>query len=169
MVRKKLSNIIFAVFIFGIGTFFIYKNYNSASFWNASLIQILTLLVAAGLSFFFVQRLTDKRRKIDCYEHILNEIQNIIDNNPTIFSIDKEALVLQQSVANKIKYLQEHSFSQTKTDLEYIREHFNELRELYGNHKQNYGSLKSIESDMMRHKTNISDKIDKIKLELYDM
>ena len=110
-----------------------------------------------------------KRRKIDCFEHILTEIQKNIDNNTILFSLDNEALTLQKSISNKIKHLQDHSFSQIAKDLEYINDEFTELRELYDNHKQSASSLKQIDSDITRHKANISNKIDKIKLVLYDI
>lgn len=93
----------------------------------------------------------------------------MIDNNSVIFSTNKEALVMQKSVANKIKHLKEHAFAQIKNDIEYIEDQFEELRVLYGNHNQSANELKRVDPDMIRHKTNISDKIDKIKLELYDM
>lgn len=169
MNRKVISNILFICITAIFALLLLFKNLNSTSFWDANFIQILTLTVTATLSFFFVQRLTDKRRKIDCYEHILNEIQSIIDNNTNIFSLSQDALLLQKSIANKIKYLKEHSFAEIKTDLEYIEDQFQELRDLYGNHQTSAADLKSIEPDMTKHKTNISDKIDKIKLELYDM
>ena len=169
MNRKNVSTILFIIILFLISAVLINKNVNSANFWTANFIQILTFIVTSGLSFFFVQRLTDKRRKIDCYEHILNEIQNVIENNTKIFSTEKEALFLQKSTANKIKHLKEHSFPSIKSDLEYIENQFQELRDLYGNHKSNSRELQAISLDMFKHKTNISDKIDKIKLKLYDM
>ena len=63
----------------------------------------------------------------------------------------------------------ESIMEQIKNDIEYIEDQFEELRVLYGNHNQSANELKRVEPDMIRHKTNISDKIDKIKLELYDM
>ena len=169
MKQKRITNFVFIAIVSAVGIFLIIMNVKNVNFWSASFIQILTLVVTAALSFFFVQKLTDKRRKIDCYQHILSEIQNMIDNNSVIFSTNKEALVMQKSVANKIKHLKEHAFAQIKNDIEYIEDQFEELRVLYGNHNQSANELKRVDPDMIRHKTNISDKIDKIKLELYDM
>lgn len=166
---KNKFNILFFVITVPIAGFLIFKNWGTENFWDASFIQIATLFVAATLSFFFVQKLTDKRRKVDCFDHVLTEIQNKIDNDIIIFSLNKNALTLQKSIANKIKHLKEHSFPKIKEDLEYIENQFEELRSLYGNHRTSDADLKSVEPDMIRHKTNISDKIDKIKLELYDM
>lgn len=168
MRRKRVTNILFSVTAFSISIFLFLKNIKGENFWSASFIQILTLLVTAALSFFFVQKLTDKRRKIDFYLRILDEIQIMVDNS-IIFSTNKEALVMQKSVANKIKHLKEHAFVQIKPDMTYIEEQFEELRDLFGNHNQSDEELKRIEPDMIKHKTNISDKIDKIKLELCDI
>lgn len=169
MKQLKPIEIIYIVVISLIALVIIIVNLPNEDFWTVNIIQILTFWLTAIISFFFVQRLTDKRRKIDCYEHILTEIQNNINDNGMLFSHTKEALTLQKSIANKIKHLQDHSFSQISKDLKYISDEFTELRELYDNHNQSPSSLSLINSDISRHKANISDKIDKIKLVLYDI
>lgn len=90
-------------------------------------------------------------------------------HNEIIFSADKEAIVLQKSVSNKLKHLLDHSFSAVKSDLEYINSEFIELRELYDNHKKSKESLEEIKPDIVRHQVNISDKIDKIRLNLFEI
>lgn len=167
--RKTTKDIIFSIFVFaGAITIFLF-NYQNPDFWNANIVQVLTLVISIFLSFFLVQRFTDRRRKTDCYEEILNYIQETICLNINIFSNSQEALLLQKSVANKIKHLKDHSFKEVKDDLQYIENEFTELRQLYSNHKQSDAELQSIQHDLTRHKTNISDKIDKIMLTLYDI
>lgn len=169
MKKFRLSDKLYILIVLVIASVMIFRNYKYSTFWNANLIQILTITLTAIISFFFVQRLTDRRRKIDCFEHILTEIQNLINNNDVIFSYDKNATNLQKSVANKIKHLKDHGFKEISADLEYINNEFTELRELYDNHNQSVDSLKAITLDLNRHKINISDKIDKIRLSLYEI
>lgn len=54
--------VLVVVFVLGL------KNYQNANFWDANFVQIITLVMTAVLSFFFVQHLTDKRRKTDLYD-----------------------------------------------------------------------------------------------------
>lgn len=167
--RLRREDIIICIPVCLVSIVMIVKNYMNKLFWSASLLQILTFSFTVILSFMIVQRITDRRRKIDCYDHFLSDIQNIINTDTSIFSLSSNAMNKQKSVANRIKYLCDHSFPQTHADLEYISKEFTELRELYDNHKQNENELKSIEADMNRHKGNISDKIDKLKLVLFDI
>ncbi len=144
----------------------IWKNCKTIDFYEANLLQILTFILATMISFSFVQHRTDKRRKVDCIEHIIIEIQNLINNSEILFSLEREALILQSLIANKIKYLKEKGFSQTTPDIDYISSEFEELRSLYANHIQD---LDTIKEDLNRHKINISTKCDKVRLTLYEL
>jgi hypothetical protein len=166
---KKAFSVFFIGCIALISIILIWKNCNTNDFYEANLLQILTFILATMISFSFVQHRTDKRRKVDCIEHIIIEIQNLINNNEILFSLEREALILQSSIANKIKYLKEKGFSQTTPDIDYISSEFEELRSLYANHKQSTQDLDTIKEDLNRHKINISTKCDKVRLTLYEL
>ena len=167
--KIKTKDIIFLIIIAIILGFIVYKNIHNDNFWDTNIIQLLTLMLTSIISFFFVQHLTDKRRKIDCIEHIIVEIQHTIENDETIFSFNKTALSMQASIGNRLKHLKEHSFCKVQSDINYVYDEYTELRELYSNHNQNVESLESIKTDMQRHIHNISDKCDKIRLALYEI
>lgn len=61
MKQKRITNFVFIAIVSAVGIFLIIMNVKNVNFWSASFIQILTLVVTAALSFFFVQKLTDKR------------------------------------------------------------------------------------------------------------
>jgi len=145
------------------------KNFGNENFWEANLIQILTLLLTSILSFYLVQHLTDKRRKVDCIDHILCEIQCSLETDETIYSDCKEALRKQGTIANRIKLLKEYSFSQIQSEIEYISKEFEETRDLYSNHFQKAEGLEPIIDDINRHKDNIMLKCDKIRIMLYNL
>lgn len=167
---RKIKNYIGIIIIAVISiALLIVNGVKNENFLMANITQILSLLVTAILSVYFVQRLTDKRRKTDCYERILGEIKTAIHDDKAFFSTDREALMLQTSIANKVKHLQEYAFPQIKDDLKYIENEYTELRELYGNHKDSVESLLKIRLDIVRHQSNIDDKIDKIQLMLYEL
>lgn len=165
-IKKNIGIIVIAI----ISTILIIVNgIKNEDFLTANITQILSLLVTAIFSVYFVQRLTDRRRKTDCFEQILREIKLGIYDEKTFLSTSREALMFQASIANKIKHLQEYAFSQIKDDLKYIEDEYTELRELYGNHNDSAESLEKIRLDIVRHQNNIGDKIDKIQLMLYEL
>lgn len=165
---SKITLIIVICFLAIIGFMFFYNLKNNNDFLKANFIQLLPLILTVLLSFVFVQRLTDQRRKIDFYQRMLDEIQKIIDTNSDLFSAKPEAIFLQKSVANKILHLQEHSFAKIVDDLNYIDQRFTALRELYAENKNDLDS-ETVQRIIRKDKINISDKIDKIKLTLYDI
>lgn len=167
--KIKTKDIIFVIIVVCISVFIAYKNIHNKNFWDTNIIQILTLMLTSIISFFFVQHLTDKRRKIDCIEHIIVEIQHTISNDELIFSANKTAISIQVSIGNRLKHLKDNSFCQVQSDIDYVYNEYIELRELYSNHSQNAESLESIQADMQRHIHNISDKCDKIRLALYEI
>lgn len=167
--KKRNVNVAYAcAAVLPLGILFI-KNYQNNGFWDASCVQILTLALTAFVSFFLVQRLADKRRKIDFMEHVIAEIQNVLEHDKVIFSLDREALGIQSSIGNKLLHLQNHSFAQIKGDIDYIYSEFTELREMYAAHYQDPEGYELIKKDMDRHIHKISNKCDKIRLTLYDI
>ncbi|WP_394524334.1 hypothetical protein [Lacrimispora sp. JR3] len=166
---KSILSGIFMFAVACVAIILVLKNYNSTDFYQASLLQILTFILATIISIIFVQHRTDKRRKIDCIEHIIIEIQNVIQHNENIFSLKSDALMLQASAANKIMYIKDMGFPQNQKDIAYIYDEFQELRDLYGNHVKTEEDLESIENDLKRHKLNITTKCDKVRLSLYDL
>ena len=166
---KNVLSVFFVFIVTCVTAVLVVKNIDSADFYQASLLQILTFILATIISIIFVQHRTDKRRKIDCIEHIIVELQNVIDHNENIFSLENDALILQTSTANKIKYVKDKGFPQNEKDITYIYDEFEELRNLYASHRKTKEDLESIKDDLSRHKLNISTKCDKIRLGLYEL
>lgn len=142
------------------------SNYSSAEFFKATLVDIVSIGVVVLFTFFWTEKINDSRRKNDCIEHVIMEIQKMVSDS-RIFSFDKRTLLLQASCANKIKYLQDANFKQIKEDVNFIADKFIEIRDLYSNHNQNENSLKEVEVDFEKYQSLICDKCDKIRIELY--
>ncbi|MEG2440987.1 MAG: hypothetical protein RSB37_05720, partial [Acetivibrio sp.] len=65
--------------------------------------------------------------------------------------------------------ISENGFKEIQDDMNYIEAEFNELRELYGNHKSTDDELNSIREDLSRHKIRISSRCTKVKLRLFNI
>lgn len=142
--------------------------YNSflTTFWEASFVDIVTIGLAIFLSFYLTENLNDKRRRNDCIEHIIIEIEQMM-NEDSIFSFDKKTLVQQASCANRIKYLKDAQFQDIQEDIDFIAREFGEIRDLYSNHNQTETKLKAVQIDFEKHRNLICDKCNKIRIGLY--
>lgn len=167
--KKKIANAVFIIVIIVICIFICIKNRSNINFYDTNILQLLTFALTACISFFFVQYLTDKRRKIDCIDHVISDIENMINNDNDLFSINNETLLKQEAIANRIKYISENGFKEIESDIDYIENEFNELRELYGNHNSSEENLSSIKADLMRHKSHISSRCVKVHLKLFNI
>lgn len=144
----------------------ILKNYKESSFFSASAIDILTILLGVVIAFYLTERMNDKRRRNDCIEHIVSEIEQFVsdDNN---FRVDKGTLMRHASCANRIKYLNDASFSDIREEIKFVDSKFNEIRELYSNHSKSQEELDTVKIDIDKRRDNIVDKCCKIRVSLY--
>lgn len=127
--------VIFVVII--VCSLLILKNVRDKEFFKADVIDIITILLGALIAFYLTERMTDRRRRNDCIEHIIMEIESFVsdDNN---FTIDRGTLLRHGSCGNRIKYLKDASFSDINKEISFIETQFEEIRELYSNHNSNF-------------------------------
>ena len=143
-----------------------YMNKKNLGFFKASLIDILTFAVGSFIIFLLSERNNNTRRRNDCIEHIITEIETIISDE-RFFSINRSALLLQASCANKIKYLKDANFPEIAADVAFIETKIQDIRELYSNHSSSEENLKSVIKDFEKKQIDVGDKCDKIRVLLY--
>lgn len=141
-------------------------NKDNEEFWSASIVDIATIVIGVLIAFFLTERYTDTRRRNDCIEHIILEIEEAVSSE-SIFSIDRVTYLKQQSCANRIKYLKDAAFPDLLKDIEFIETNFDSMRDLYSHHNSSADDLSSVYLDMEKHRDNITDKCCKIRVELY--
>ncbi len=154
----------FVVFI--LCSILILKNINNEDFFQAGIVDIVTILLGAIITFFLTEKLTDRRRKNDCIEHVINEIEIFVSDDRN-FRVDKSTYMKQASCGNRIKYLKEASFKEIQDDMNFIETHFSEIRDLYSNHNKDEETLESVRVDINKHRDCILDKCCKIRIGLY--
>ncbi len=165
-IKRNIGSIILGLVITVVCAFLLCENIKSSDFFKASFIDVLTVLFGAVITFFMTQRINDRRRRNECIEHIIMEIESFVSNEEN-FQIEKRTLVRQSSCANRIKYLKDSSFSEIKKDIEFIHRNYEEIRDLYSNHCKSDADLKSVQVDIDKHRSNIVDKCNKIRISLY--
>lgn len=140
------------------------KNYEKETFFSASLVDIVTIIIAVFITYALTMSEDDRQRRNQCIEQIVLEIEALVINE-SVFSGQKNvALMKQRSCANRIKYLKDAGFEDINSDILFIENHFKEIRDLYSNHQND---LHSVRTDFERHQNLISDKYNKIRVGLY--
>ncbi len=142
------------------------KNFEMPEFFKASFVDIITIILAVFITYYLTEKNNNIRRRNDCIEHILLEIEEMI-NDEIFFSTNKRALQHQSSCANRIKYIKEAGFYDIQEEINFIAEKFDEIRDLYSNHSQNKNELQKVFIDFEKHRDYICDKCNKIRVEIY--
>ena len=165
ILRHKFPLIVSTIFLL-FCIYLIWLNKGNEDFWSASVVDITSILIGVLIAFFITERYTDTRRRNDCIEHIILEIEDAVSSE-SIFSMDRITYLKQQSCANRIKYLKDAAFPDLVKDIEFIETNFESIRDLYSNHNSSAESLSSVYLDVKKHRDNITDKCCKIRVELY--
>ena len=139
-------------------------NCTKTEFFEANLIDIVTIAIAGIITWYLTEKQEDDRRRNDCIEHIIVEIEGMILSEE-IFSKEKKITLLKQSsCANRIKYLKDANFQEIREDIEFISSQFEMLRNLYSEHMDDPSV---VEADFRKIQSRIGDKCNKIRLGLY--
>lgn len=161
--RKKFVIIIMIILANG---FLIYWGMKKTChpFWSCKIVDILTLDVSILVSFWLVENLTFKRRGNDYLAEQLDIIACDISKDKVIdHSNDKEAVLLQVYIANRLMYLKQACPSVAQKDMNYINDKFNEIRMYYEEHPES----KTDDPTYKRLRSNLLIKVSKVKLGLY--
>lgn len=168
MIKKYMKPIvIFCLVVATILVALALGNLHKSTFWEASLVDLITLVIAIVLSFFITQVIDDDKRRKQCIEDVILEIQSMVGDERCYSVCGRQALLKQQSCANKIKYLKEAGFKDIAKDIDFIENEFCEIRDLYSEHNKSEKDLAGIQKDIDRHVDGIYDKCDKIRIALY--
>lgn len=153
-------------FVVGVCVYLFIVNVSDEKFTSASIIDIVTILLGVFVAFFLAERMNDKRRRDDCIEHAVLEIEQFMEDDSN-FKMGRGPLMKQASCANRIQYLKKASFKDIQEDISFIETHFNAVRDLYSNHNSTEEELNNIKIDLDGHRSNIADKCNKIRISLY--
>lgn len=162
-VIKVVGMIIFLVGCVALG---IYNWRTNVNFFTAPLTTIVSIVVAVVISYFFVQRKTDDRRKREKVDKLLYKIQEMILDEKFI-EVKEQDLIIQRSIANKITYLKNNVIDKNiKTQVERIEEIFGEYREFYSNHYKDVTYMEKSKKELANYVTRIDDVCDEIHMKL---
>lgn len=176
----KIKNIlvIIAVIILLVSTIVIgvYNGFNNSKFFDASISQVLTLVVTLGIAFWATQIKNDQRKIKDHAEIIIQKIQAVVTEDSFYFiyktddpiEVQKRISVTNRKLNNCIGILKQYGdrlgFS---NDANYIEEEFKSYKTFISDHYTDLDYLEKSESTLRKHAENIDSKCDYIILSLY--
>ena len=171
MKKKWMFVILLFPTIFVIGLI-IYNWINNNKFWVASATTCLSLLFAAILSFYFVQRQTDFRSQKGLLIKLLESLLIIVDDEKSHnFSNESKEQILmrKREINNKIEILREFEkkFS-ISDDVQFLDSKFSEYEDTIGNHINDLETLRKMNDDLERPLKLMSQCIYRIMIELYN-
>lgn len=109
----------------------IYANYWSDYFWRASLVNIITIFVAGFVTYYLKEQKDDSVRRNACIESIVGEIENMVLSTEIMSDSRPKALSKQTACSSRIKYLKDANIKGIQEDIDFIDQHFWQLRDLY--------------------------------------
>ncbi len=138
--------------------------WNHKKFFEFSIINALTILIAIVFAYWLVQKNQDNRRFFDSVVKILESIQLIITNKLIIDNFTTTSINnLQQDmriVRNKIEVLKT---VKDKLDIDdeinYIENNFNQYRQTIDNHINDHDYLNKSSTDLNNYKSLLDSKI----------
>ena len=149
---------------------------HNSEFWEISIAQVLTLLVAIVVAFWAVQRKTDERKIKEQMEKVTEKIQsNVSSPDFVIFSVNDDPAEVQKRITmttrrltNCINILEGYSkILNIAEETKYIEDQLRGYRDFISVKVGDLDYLSKSETHLRKYADNISSKCDYIILKLY--
>ena len=168
---KQVEGIILVIFSVIIAAITVVNIWGNPNFWDVTIFNVLTLLVALGVSYLLVQMKTRTRKLKDSLEKIVAKIEAEfikISQSPISANTDMNHFLMQnRRINNKIKILDSHSeeFDYVKECLR-LKTHFSEYEELLGDHFEDKEYLGKSGKEINNKMGLMDDILDELRLKL---
>ena len=156
--------ICFAVFV-------IYNIAHNDEFWNASAVNIITILIAVVISYFLVQRKSDRRKQKEILLDLINKLRLLIDSEETYDFTGQsreEILMRNRDISNKVQILTDiQTVFGIEEDMKFIQEKITEYLSLVGDHSMDLDYLIKSKKELQRPLMLISTKLVSMSINLF--
>lgn len=171
MKKWALRIVIIAIVLFVLGVA-IYNVKNNQAFWNTSVTTCLSLIIAAALSFYMVQRGNDLRKQKEIFIDLMESLKTLVDDEKS-FNVcgvsQEEILMKKRAMNNKIAFVKSYGkrFAIEK-DVLFLEEKFSEYESVIDNHINDLPTLTKLSNELRRPLSLMSQRIFEIMLNLYN-
>ena len=168
----KIKVIIIVILIIAILALTIYNIKNNKNFFETSLIDVSTLAVAIVLSYFFTEKNSDKRKKKEAIEITIEKIQIKLESDIMANIKNEEDIkrvnIMKRSIDNNLCLLKDNCKNlNIEKDIAYIMEQFENYISIIDNHINDFSYLINSNMDLERYLTAMSDRLNKMRIDLY--
>lgn len=144
---------------------------NNDRFWEASAVYIITILIAVVISYFFVQRKSDRRKQKDILLDLINKLQLQISSEKAFNftgQTREEILMRNRDISNIIHILTEmqDTFS-IQDDMDFIRKEIEEYLSLIGDHSTDLEYLVKSQKELERPLNLIANRLVQMSINLF--
>ena len=162
--------IVLAVIIISLGWYNI--KVEDAGFWTVTAFDCLSLLIVVGVSFFIVERQTDKRRQKEIFISLLEALKILTEDKASYDFSNlswEEVLMRQRDIGLKLELVKECSskFGIDK-DYKFLDDKFQEYQRIIENHPSNMDLLRQLHKELYRPLNLMSQRIFEIMIGLYN-
>lgn len=169
--KKSAIYIILGVIGVAILGIAIYNMFRNDNFWDASATTCISLIIAGGLSFYVVQRQTDRRKQKEIFMKLLESLKDLTDDEKSYILAGRSAdeiLMQKRAMNNKITFIKKYSkdFSIEK-DVAFLEEKYNEYVAVIDGHIHDLKTLEKLGADLKRPLSLISQRIFEMMFNLY--
>ena len=169
--NKKLAKITAGVLIVAVLIVAVYNMVCNDKFFEASFTSCISLIVAIGLTFYFVQVQTDRRKQKEIFIQLIESFKCIVDDEKSSeFEklSDEEILMLKRNMSNKLEIIKklEERFS-IEEQVAFLAEKYEEYAAIIGNHIQDRDTLNKLHKELRRPLSLMSEKMFEMMLDLY--
>lgn len=150
----------------------VYNFKNNTNFFEASITDIITLIIAILLSYFFTEKNSNTRKKKEVIEIIIEKLQLKLESNVMRNIKNEEDIKIvninKRSIDNNLNLLKDNAKNlNIDKDIDYIAEQFDNYISIIDNHISDVEYLKNSKIDLERYLTAMSDKLNKVRIDLY--
>lgn len=163
------------VFCVGLLVYIIFFNLqNNTDFFKMSLTDLITLLIAIVLSYFFTERNSNTRKRKETIEILIEKIQQKLETDVMVNICDgediKKVSLNKRSIDNNLNLIKNNTSQMgvnIEKDIDYVVEQFNNYIYIIDGHINDIEYLRSSKLDLERYLILMSDKLNKIRMDLY--
>ena len=167
---KKCIIIIIIIIVFSV--LIIYNCINNHNFWETSITDIITLIIAIFLSYFFTEKNSNIRKKKEVIETIIEKLQLKLESDIMRNINNQEDIKIvsinKRSIDNNLNLLKDSTKNlNVDKDISYIVEQFSNYISIIDNHINDIQYLKNSKIDFERYFIAMNDRLNKLRIDLY--
>lgn len=142
------------------------------AFWSVTAFDCLSLLVVVGVSFFIVERQTDKRKQKELFITLLEALKVLVEDKAS-YNFEgvsrEEVLMRMREIRLKLRLVEKYSerFG-IKNDHTFLNEKFEEYQTIIDDHTTDMKLLSQLHKELYRPLNLMSQRIFQIMIALYD-